>query len=243
MTGMGFEGVGVVVTGASRGLGAAVAEVLVNGGAKVALVARGGEALEALASRLRRGGGVAHAIVGDVAAKGDVHAIAGTAAALLGRVDVVVNAASSLGPTPLPLLGDLACEDLQHVLETNVVGPFRLFKALAGPMVVRGRGLLVQVSSDAAVNAYSRWGAYAASKAAMDVLTRTWAAELEGTGVRFLSVDPGEMDTTMHAAAMPEADPSTLARPEVVATTLAAMMRDAAIPSGARLEASTWRPS
>ena len=96
---------------------------------------------------------------------------------------------------PLRLLLDTECEDLERALAVNLVGPFRLTKALAGPMVLRGRGLVVHVSSDAAVEAYPRWGAYGVSKAALDHLGRIWAAELAGTGVRVLTVDPGEMDT------------------------------------------------
>src|SRR5260370_194541 len=106
----------------------------------------------------------------------------------------------------------------------SVVGRWRLAKGLGGPRLLRGRGVVVHVSSDAAVAPYPRWGAYGASKAALDHLARIWAAELEGTGVRFFGVDPGEMDTAMHAAAMPDADRSSLAAPEEVARKLAAMI-------------------
>ncbi len=203
-------------------------------------MARGGAALEEVAGAIREAGGEAHAIPADVGAKEEVYAIAGAAAALVGDVDLVVHNASELGPVPLPLLGDTACEDLERVLEVNVVGPFRLTKALAGPMLLRGEGLIVHVSSDAAIAAYPRWGAYGASKAALDHLARIWAAELEGTGVRFFGVDPGEMDTAMHAAAIPNADPRSLARPKEVARKMAAMIGDDSIPNGARLEAASW---
>jgi NAD(P)-dependent dehydrogenase (short-subunit alcohol dehydrogenase family) len=184
--------------------------------------------------------GEAHAIAADVGAKDDVYAITGAAASLVGEIDLLVNNASTLGATPLRLLADTACEDLEQVLAVNVVGPFRLTKALVGPMLLRGRGLVVHLSSDAATNAYPRWGAYGASKAALDHLARIWAAELEGTGVRFFGVDPGEMNTEMHAAAIPGADRSSLADPEDVARTIAEMIDDDAIPNGARLEASAW---
>jgi NAD(P)-dependent dehydrogenase (short-subunit alcohol dehydrogenase family) len=125
----------------------------------------------------------------------------------------------------------------------NLVGPFRLTKALAGSMRLRGRGLIVAVSSDAAVAAYERWGAYSASKAGLDHLMRVFAAELEGTGVRVLSVDPGEMDTDMHAEAMPDADRAALAAPATVAARLADLIEAAdGVPSGARLEVMSWRP-
>jgi NAD(P)-dependent dehydrogenase (short-subunit alcohol dehydrogenase family) len=237
---MDVRGRGVVITGGSRGLGAALAQELAARGARLALVARGEEALADVVRAIRAGGGEAHAIPADVADQGAPHAIAGMAAALLGDVDVLVHDASTLGPVPLALLGDTACEDLVQVLDVNVVGPFRLTKALAGPMLLRGRGLVVHVSSDAAVAAYPRWGAYGVSKAALDHLARIWAAELEGTGVRFFGVDPGEMDTAMHAAAMPGADRASLARPADVARTVADMIASDAIASGARLEASAW---
>jgi NAD(P)-dependent dehydrogenase (short-subunit alcohol dehydrogenase family) len=209
-------------------------------GARVALVARGAARLDETVRAIRAAGGVAHAIAADVAAKADVHRIAGTAAALVGDVDVVVHNASTLGETPLRLLMDTACEDVERVLAVNLVGPFRLTKAMAGPMLLRGSGLVVHVSSDAAVVPYPRWGAYGASKAALDHLARIWAAELEGTGVRFLGIDPGEMDTDMHAAAMPDADRAALARPQDVASRIVAMIRDDTIASGARLEASSY---
>jgi NAD(P)-dependent dehydrogenase (short-subunit alcohol dehydrogenase family) len=120
----------------------------------------------------------------------------------------------------------------------NVVGPFRLTRILAGSMVLRGRGLVVGITSDASVAAYPRWGAYGVSKAALDHLARIWAAELEGTGVRFLTVDPGEMDTRMHADAVPDADPTTLADPRAVAARIVALIEAAEhAPSGTRLEA------
>ncbi len=234
---------GVVITGASQGLGAALAHELGRRGAKLVLVARNEPALAEVVRQIVAEGGVAHSIAADVGDKESVYAIAGVAAAMVGEVDVVVHNASALGPLPLGLLADTACEDLEAVLAVNVVGPFRLTKALAGPMLLRGRGLVVQVSSDAAVNAYPRWGAYSASKAAADHLSRIWASEVDGSGVRFWSVDPGEMDTAMHADAMPEADRASLARPAQVAATVARMIADDHIASGARLEVSSWTPA
>jgi len=235
---MKIEEAGCLVTGASRGLGRALAELLAARGARVVLVARGREALDEAVAAIRAAGGRAWGIAADVGDKDAVYRIAGEAAALLGEVDLLVHNASTLGPTPLPLLLDMACEDLAQVLETNTVGPFRLSKAIAGPMVLRGRGVIVQVSSDAAVGAYPRWGAYGSSKAASDLLARTLAAELAESGVRVISVDPGEMDTQMHADAMPEADRSTLADPRKVAARLVALVEDEALaPSGARVAA------
>lgn len=236
---MDIRGKNALVTGASRGLGAALARQLGMRGARVVLVARGQTELEQVAQDIVAAGGVAHALPADVGDKQSTLRIAGAAAALVGPIDLLIHDASTLGPTPLPALLDTECEDLAQVLEVNLVGPFRLSKVLVGSMVLRGAGLVVHVSSDAAVEAYPRWGAYGVSKAALDHLGRIWAAELAGTGVGVLSVDPGEMDTAMHAAAMPDADRSTLGVPRDVAARIVwAIEHHERFAPGARLLAS-----
>jgi len=232
---------GVLVTGASRGLGRALAETLAARGARIALVARELGPLEDVVAGIRGRGGVAHAIAGDIADKHAIHRIAGQAQGLVGEIGIAIHNASTLGPTPLRLLLDTECEDLTSVLDTNLVGPFRLTKILAGAMALRGEGTIVHVSSDAAVEPYPKWGAYGVSKAAQDHLSRILAAELAGTGVRVLAVDPGEMDTAMHAAAIPDADRGALQRPGEVARRIVQMIEDdARAPSGARLVAPSW---
>jgi NAD(P)-dependent dehydrogenase (short-subunit alcohol dehydrogenase family) len=230
-----------VVTGGSRGLGAALGRALAREGGRVVLVAREREPLGRTVEEIRASGGIAHALAADLGDKEAIHRIAGAAAELAGPIDVLVHNASELGPLPLRLLLDTECEDLERVLAVNLLGPFRLTKAVAGSMVLRGRGLIVHLSSDASVVAFPRWGAYGVSKAALDHLARIWAAELEGTGVRFVSVDPGEMDTRMHADAVPDADRSSLADPAAVAERVLAIVRASETwPSGARLEAAAW---
>jgi NAD(P)-dependent dehydrogenase (short-subunit alcohol dehydrogenase family) len=230
-----------LVTGGSRGLGAALGRRLAAEGARVVLVAREIAPLEGVVQQIRREGGEAHAVAGDIGAKEDIHRVAGAAAALVGPIDVLVHNASILGPVPLRLLLDTACEDLERTLAVNLVGPFRLTKVIAGSMALRGEGVVVHVSSDAAVSAYARWGAYGISKAALDQLNRTWGAELDEMGVRFVSVDPGEMNTRMHADAMPEADPRTLADPYDVAKIVTRIIQRAeTLPNGARVEAAAW---
>src|SRR6267378_6295491 len=157
---MDLRGKGALVTGASKGLGAALAEELARQGARVALVARGADELARVAARIRASGGEAHALPADVADKRAAHVVAGAAAALVGPIELLVHNASTLGPVPLRPLLDTDCEDLDRVLEVNLVGPFRLTKSVAGAMALRGSGLVVHVSSDAAVAAYPRWGAY-----------------------------------------------------------------------------------
>lgn len=236
-----LKGKSALVTGAGRGLGRAIAEQLASAGARVVVVARSEPELTRVAEAIRAAGGEAHALVADVGRKEDVYPLAGAAAALVGPIDLLIHNASALGPVPLRLLLDTACEDLASVLETNVLGPFRLGKVIAGSMALRKTGTILHISSDASVSAYPRWGAYSVSKAALDHLSRLWAAELSERGVRVLSVDPGEMDTDMHAQAMPEADPATLARPEKVAERIIALIEDETVPSGSRVEAQSWR--
>ena len=206
------------ITGASQGLGRALALRLAENGFSLALVARSRPELLAATEAARAAGAPrVLALVGDVGRKEDIHALVGLALAELGSVGVLINNASTLGPTPLPLLSDTECEDFSAVLEVNLLGPFRLTRALLPAMTLRGSGLVINISSDAASSAYPRWGAYGSSKAALAQLTAIWGAELEGTGVRLRSVDPGEMNTRMHRAAIPDADPATLADPGEVA--------------------------
>jgi NAD(P)-dependent dehydrogenase (short-subunit alcohol dehydrogenase family) len=228
-----------LVTGASRGLGRALAERLAAEGARVVLVARGEAEVEEAAAAIRKRGGAAFAIAADVGEKEAVHRIAGRAAALAGPVDLLVHNASTLGPVPLAPLLDTACEDFERAFAVNVLGPFRLSKIVAGAMAVRRSGVVVSVTSDASVNAYSTWGAYGVTKAALDHLTRIWAAELEGTGVKMLTVDPGEMDTRMHAEAMPDADRASLASPDLVAARIVRLISREGWKSGDRVEAAS----
>ncbi len=224
-----LAGLRAAVTGGTSGLGLALVRELRARGARVAFVARTAVRVEQVARDLPG----THGIVGDVSSKDDIYPIALQIAGRLGGLDVLVNNASSLGPTPLADLGDTDCEGLERALATNLVGPFRLTKAVLGSLTASARdgrgGVVVNVSSDAAVSAYPRWGAYGASKAALRPLSAVWDAELAGEGVRFLSIDPGDMDTPLHAAAVPDADPATLKRPEAAARELVAAIA-AALP-------------
>lgn len=238
---MKLEGKPALVTGASRGLGAALARELALKGARVVLVAQHEQPLASVAAEIARAGGEAHALTADVGDKLAVYPLVGAASALVGPIDVLVHNASTLGPVSLKPLLDTECEELTRTLDVNLVGPFRISKLIAGSMALRGSGVVVHVSSDASINAYAGWGAYSVSKAALDHLTRLWAAELGELGVRVFSVDPGEMDTAMHAQALPDADPATLFRPADVARRIVRMIEQPErAPSGSRLEASAW---
>jgi NAD(P)-dependent dehydrogenase (short-subunit alcohol dehydrogenase family) len=222
-------GLRVAITGGTSGLGLALVRELHGRGARVAFVARTRDRVERVARELA---GV-HGVVGDVSLKTDIHPVAVQVIGALGGLDVLVNNASDLGPTPLALLGDTDCESLERALATNVLGPFRLTKAVLGALAASardGRGAVVlNVSSDAAVTAYPRWGAYGASKAALSHMSAIWDAELAADGVRFLAIDPGDMDTPLHAAAVPDADRGALKRPEDAARELAGAIA-AALP-------------
>jgi NAD(P)-dependent dehydrogenase (short-subunit alcohol dehydrogenase family) len=181
--------------------------------------------------------------LGDVGRKEDIYPLALQITGNLGGLDALINNASSLGPTPLALLADTQCEELEQALAVNLIGPFRLTKALLGALTAsprEGRGaVIINISSDAAVNPYSGWGAYGASKAALLHMTAIWAEEAKTNGVSFLSLDPGDMDTPLHALAVPDADPATLKRPEDAAAEIidklyAALPNAGASPVAAR---------
>jgi NAD(P)-dependent dehydrogenase (short-subunit alcohol dehydrogenase family) len=215
------RGLRVAITGGTLGLGLALVREFHTRGAQVAFVAR----TRARVEQVVRDHPGAHGVVGDVARKEEIYPIALQLAGRLGGVDVLVNNASSLGPVPLALLADTSCEDFELALATNVLGPFRLTKALLGALAASARdgrgGVVLNISSDAAVNAYAGWGAYGASKAALAHMSRVWDEEFAAQGVRFLALDPGDMDTPLHALAVPDADPASLKRPEVAARELA----------------------
>jgi len=208
-----LTGLRVAVTGGTSGLGLALVEALHQRGAAVAFVARHPESVSATAGSHPG----THGIVGDVARKDETYAIALRITAALGGLDVLINNASSLGPVPLAPLADTDCEDLELALATNLVGPFRLTKALVGALAAAARerlpALVINVISDAAITPYAGWGAYGASKAALLHLSRIWDAELEPHGIRVHAIDPGDMDTPLHALAVPGADPATLKSP------------------------------
>ncbi len=224
-----FTGVRALVTGGTSGLGLALVRALRAGGAEVAFVARGAERVGRVA---RETGAVG--IVGDVSRKEDVHRIVlevGASVAASGGLDLLVNNASSLGPVPLRPLGDTDCEDLESALAANLLGPFRLTKALLGPLTTAGRegkaSVVVNVSSDAARSPYPTWGAYGASKAALAHLSAIWGEELREHRVRFLSLDPGDMDTPLHELALPGSDRASLEHPDDAAADLLAAFEEA----------------
>jgi NAD(P)-dependent dehydrogenase (short-subunit alcohol dehydrogenase family) len=227
----------VAITGGTSGLGLALVRRFARSGEAVAFSARTRADVEAVARAYPGTVG----IVSDVSDKQAIYPAALQITGRLGGRDVLINNASSLGPVPLRLLADTDCEDLERALAANLLGPFRLTKALLGALAASARegrgGVVVNISSDAALTPYERWGAYGASKAALHHLSRIWDAELAEEGVRVLSIDPGDMDTPLHALAVPDADPGDLKPPEAAAEEIVQAIA-AALPAEALLEAA-----
>jgi NAD(P)-dependent dehydrogenase (short-subunit alcohol dehydrogenase family) len=232
-----------LITGASRGLGRALAFEFARLGATLVINSRSSskEDLAKTEGELKALGAQVLSIVADVSVRADVERLAGEALAHFGHVDILINNASALGPTPMPYLIDTPIDDFELVMRTNMLGPFMLTRALVGQMIARGSGCIINLSSDAGVVGYASWGAYGVSKAALDHLTRTWASELEGTGVRVNSVDPGDMDTRMKRASDPQGDASDWAKPETVTPVFVYLASDeAADINGQRFQAQEF---
>jgi NAD(P)-dependent dehydrogenase (short-subunit alcohol dehydrogenase family) len=211
----------VLITGASKGLGRAIARELARLGHPLIINARGASDLDGAEQELSRFTRVL-AIAGDVSEIAEELAERGLAE--FGRVDILINNASDIGPTPLPPLELFPWDALLRLFKVNAVAPFHLIQLLLPGMRARGRGTIVNISSDAAVNAYPGWGGYGASKAALDLMSRVLEKEVEGSGVRVLVVDPGDMNTEMHRLAAGGADLSNLPDPATVAPRILAML-------------------
>ncbi len=221
-----------VITGASRGLGAALAHALDVRGWDLVVDARDADALRAAV-----GAASATVVPGDVTDPSHRRALADAAEAL-GGADLLVNNASTLGASPMPSLADLPDDVLDDVLLTNVVAPHAVARTLL-PQLRERQGTVIGISSDAAVEAYAGWGAYAASKAALDQLTRVLAVE-EPT-LHVYAVDPGDMRTRMHQDAFPGEDISDRPEPAAVVPHLLGLL-DRLPPSG-RYRAADIEPA
>jgi NAD(P)-dependent dehydrogenase (short-subunit alcohol dehydrogenase family) len=212
-----------LITGASRGLGRAAARALARRSWSLVVDARREDDLV----DATRGLHDVVAIAGDVTSSGHRADLA-AAVRTLGRLDVLVNNASSLGPSPLPPLRRYELGELRRVYETNVLAPLALIQSLADQLETSG-GAVINVSSDAAVEAYPGWGGYGSSKAALDQLTAVLAAE--ESGLRCYAFDPGDMRTDMHQQAFPGEDISDRPEPERVVPALLRLI-DERPPSG-----------
>lgn len=216
-----------IVTGASTGFGRALALDLARAGWDLVVDARTGAELEAAAREFAAEGNRVSVIVGDVTDPDHVRRLV-EAAVEMGGIDLLVNNASMLGPSPQPVLAEYPLDTLSHVFEVNLVAPLRLIQQ-ALPALRRSRGIVVNVTSDAAVEAYEGWGGYGASKAALEQLSNVLASEEPGITVYWF--DPGDMNTRMHQAAFPGEDISDRPQPEERSPAVVKLIEDR-LPSG-----------
>ncbi len=215
-----------LITGGSRGLGLALARALAREGWDLVVDAHDAGTLEAAAAELSSTTRVV-AIAGDVGDEEHRRAVV-TAAGELGRLDVLVNNASLLGPSPQPALAEYPLDVLEAVYRVNVLAPLRLAQ-LALPLLIPSGGRILNLTSDAAVETYEGWGGYGSSKAALEHVSRTLAAE--HPGLRVYAVDPGDMNTRMHQEAFPGEDISDRPPPEESVPGLLRLVLDD-LPSG-----------
>lgn len=220
-----------LITGASRGLGREIAGLFAARGARLILTARGGETLAAASAALERLTDVV-ALAGDLADERHAARLVEAGLARFGRIDVLINNASVLGPTPMPRLEDLSPTALDDIFRVNVCAPFALIQQVLPQMRTRAEGMIINVTSDAGVQAYPGWGGYGISKAALEHLSRVLAAELEGSGIQVFAVDPGDMNTQMHRDAEPGVDLSHLPGPEAVAPAFVRLVEEATVSFG-----------
>lgn len=204
-----------IVTGGSRGLGKALARELLGHGVRTIIDGRDPEVLADAARELAPLGDLI-AIGGDVGDSEHAHALV-ESARKLGRLDLLVNNASTLGSIPLPRIDELSRAAFDTLFNVNVFAPIHLIQH-ALPLLRRNTlGTIVNITSDAGVEAYPTWGGYGATKAALEHVSRVLSAELEGSNIRVLVADPGDMNTQMHRDAIPDAEPSSLRDPADVA--------------------------
>ena len=215
-----------LITGASQGLGRALAERLADDGWTLVVDARRAERLDAAVAELSARTRVV-ARAGDVADAGHRDDLV-EAVRREGRLDLVVNNASTLGASPLPALATIEADMLRRIYDVNVVAPIVLVQPLLD-LLERSAGTIVNVTSDAGVEAYEGWGGYGSSKAALEHASAVLA--LERPAVRVLVVDPGDMRTEMHQDAFPGEDISDRPLPSEVVPALVALV-ESDEPSG-----------
>lgn len=214
-----LKGKYVLITGGSQGLGRQLAiDFAREGAAGISIVARRAEYLNEVRNRIHETNPLTKvlAIAADMSRQEDIErTTAITLDEFKGRLDILVNNASTVGPSPMPYLLDYPAEDFRYVINTNLIGPFLMIKKVLPAMIENG-GSIINVTSDAGAIGYPGWGAYGISKFGIEGMSQTWAAELDGSGVRVNYVDPGNMNTAMHRAAEPNEDPTQWADPKEV---------------------------
>lgn len=217
----------VMITGVTQGLGKALTLTFAKEGAKLAVCARRKNELEEVKLEAEALGAEVLAVTADVSDPRDVEKFVALTEETYGRIDVLINNASILGPSPMPLLLDYPEDDFAEVIRVNSISPFLVTRRVLPVMLKQNEGSVINVTSEAGHVGYAGWGAYGISKFAVEGLTETWADELNQTNVRMNMVDPGEMNTEMHALAVPDCD-YELADPNDVVDVFLFLASDAA---------------
>ena len=230
----------VVITGASKGLGKAIALKFAKEGAHLALCARNEASLAKVKAEAEALGAQVLAVVADVSVPKDMERFVSMTEKTYGTIDLLINNASILGPSPMPLLLDYPEADFEEVLRVNTLSPFLITRRVLPIMLQKNKGRIINVTSEAGNVGYEGWGAYGISKFAVEGLTETWADELKETPIRVNMVDPGEMATDMHALAVPDCD-YELNDPNEVASVFLFLASDEAIHlHGKRISTDTF---
>lgn len=228
-----------LVTGASRGIGKAIALRYIQEGAQVFICARDSSDLKRTVDEIRRVGADIDGTAGDIGRIGDVRRIVAAAQARFGAIDILVNNASILGPR-VPIV-DYPPADWQQVLDVNLTGLYLMTQQVLQEMLARRRGSIINLTSGVGRTGKARWGAYAVAKFGVEGFSQVLADELKGSGVRVNVVNPNATRTAMRAAAYPEEDPLTLPMPEAIGEIFVYLASDqAAEVHGKSLDARDW---
>jgi NAD(P)-dependent dehydrogenase (short-subunit alcohol dehydrogenase family) len=230
----------VMITGASKGLGKSLTLAFAKEGARLAICSRTSNELLKVKEDAEALGAEVLAVTADISLTRDVERFVAMTEEAFGQIDVLINNASILGPSPMPLLLDYPEEDFAEVLRVNSISPFLVARRVIPGMLQHNQGSIINVTSEAGNVGYAGWGAYGISKFAVEGLTETWADELSETKLRVNMVDPGEMDTDMHRQAVPDCD-YPLAKPEDVVNVFLYLASDkSAGITGQRFEAQEF---
>lgn len=228
-----------MITGASKGLGKALALAFAKQGVRLAICARGEALIREVEQEVRDLGAEVIAVSADVSNVNDVNRFVSIIEESFGRVDVLINNASIFGPGPM-LLADYPDFDFSEVIRVNVGNPFLMSKRVLPGMLTRNKGRIINVTSEAGKTGFAEWGAYGISKFAVEGLTKTWADELQDTGISIGMADPGEMDTEMHAIAVPDCD-YELGEPNDIATVFVELALNESLElNGKRFEVTSF---
>ncbi|MDR7074923.1 SDR family NAD(P)-dependent oxidoreductase [Fictibacillus barbaricus] len=230
-----------MITGASKGLGKALSLYFAKEGYNLAICSRTEETIQEVKKEAVELGADVLALGADMSTAKDVERFVALTEEYYGKIDVLINNASILGPSPMPFLLDYPEHDFEEVLRVNTIGPFLVTRRVLPIMLQKQTGSIINITSEAGATGYAGWGAYGISKFALEGLTETWADEVRESGVRVNMVDPGEMDTEMHRLAVPDCD-YELARPEDITAVFGFLASDASSHiTGQRFEAQEFQ--